>query len=252
MFVPEFFLKAKLRIAFGSFALVLVATAGCVRTKGRNADCRWPGEVPLSKATPAHLSADAEFAEDLAIRYADVHFGLRTPGWISEESYNAARDGCMSSLFDEVAKQHGVATEKVSTSLGLNRGAVDMAINFPIVLLCLCLASLCGRFIWRKYPVAEHGWIPGAVMASFIGVALALGCTMVGEMWGFTVETYRIGNDHLSYRATRLWWARHEMEAFVVALVVDLVAVGIAGFRSQAGKLARPSRGDAKTLEINM
>jgi hypothetical protein len=197
-------LNSRSHAALGILVLALIAISACVRTKGRNADCRWPGEIPLSKGAPAHLSADAEFAEDLAIRYADTHAGLRTPGWESAEAYNAARDRCAGSLFEEIARQHGVPAERVSASLGSNRGVVDLAINLPFFLLYLCLASWCGRFIWRKYPVAEHGWIPGAVMASFMSVALALGCTMLGETWALLVETYRIGNGH-SIEFWRLW-----------------------------------------------
>jgi hypothetical protein len=132
--------------------LAMIATAGCIRREGRNTDCKWPGENPLRNATPAHLSADAEFAEDLAIRYADLHHGLRTPGWVSGEVYAAARDKCMYLLFDEIARQHGVSTERVAGSLGSNRGMMDLAINVPFGLLRLTMVvaglkgRLCGTF----------------------------------------------------------------------------------------------------------
>ena len=60
---------------------------------------------------------DSEFAEDLAIRYADIHHGLRTPHFVSGEAYDAARDRCLETLFEEIAKTHGVATGAVSNSL---------------------------------------------------------------------------------------------------------------------------------------
>jgi len=79
------------------FATILFSPslAGCARRDGRNADCRWPGEIPAQPSDTRHLSSDAEFAEDLAIRYADTHYGLRTPGYASGEAYGAARDRCM-------------------------------------------------------------------------------------------------------------------------------------------------------------
>jgi hypothetical protein len=57
----------------------VLGASGCLRRDGRNSDCRWPGESSNHPVSARHLSTDAEFAEDLAIRYADVHFGLRTP-----------------------------------------------------------------------------------------------------------------------------------------------------------------------------
>src|SRR5207248_2582014 len=71
------------------FSLTVV---GCVRRNGRNADCKWPAEISGHFADARHLSADAEFAEDLAIRYADTHHGLRTPNYVSREAYAAGRD----------------------------------------------------------------------------------------------------------------------------------------------------------------
>src|SRR5215831_16270288 len=101
--------------------LFTLTAAGCVRREGRNSDCRWPGETPAHSADARHLSGDAEFAEDLAIRYADTHFGLRTPGYVSGEEYDAARDRCMASLCDRIATAHGVSVETVAIALGRNR-----------------------------------------------------------------------------------------------------------------------------------
>src|SRR6266516_7968208 len=52
--------------------VLLLGAGGCVRRDGRNSDCKWPAETVHHAATARHLSADAEFAEDLAIRYADT------------------------------------------------------------------------------------------------------------------------------------------------------------------------------------
>ena len=104
-----------------ALGLLLCAT-GCVRRDGRNSDCRWPVESGGGPAGARHLSADAEFAEDLAIRYADTHHGLRTPYYVSGEAYAAARDQCMGALFAEIAKEHHISLELVYGSLGRNRG----------------------------------------------------------------------------------------------------------------------------------
>jgi hypothetical protein len=89
-----------------------------------NSDCRWPGENPRQAASPSHLSADAEFAEELAIRYADTHHGLRTANYVSGKVYDSKRDLCMNALFCQIAVQHGVPVEQVSSALGRNRARI--------------------------------------------------------------------------------------------------------------------------------
>jgi hypothetical protein len=220
------------RSFLGIVVLVLATGSGCVRRDGRNADCRWPGETPRQAASPSHLSADAEFAEDLAIRYADRHHGLRTPNYVSGNVYDSERDRCMNSLFAQIAGQHGIPVEQVSSALGRNRARIDAAETLPFGVFYLLATWFGVQLIWRKYPPAEHGWIPGVVIGSFVALMMAGGCVMVGEMWSWFAETYRIGNDHLSYRAGRFWWARHRFELFVSALGVFCLAAGLAAYRS--------------------
>jgi hypothetical protein len=210
--------------AFPATILFSLSIAGCVRRDGRNADCRWPGEIPVHSADPRHLSADAEFAEDLAIRYADTHYGLRTPNYVSGEVYDAARNQCMGLLFERIAKEHGVPVGLVSDALGRNRADIDFAVNLPFWLL-YCLAAIAVvRLLWSKYPPAEHGWIPGVTMALFLSLVMAALGTMLGEMWSWLAEAYRIGNDHMSYRVPRLWCVQHRTELFAGAVIVFWLA----------------------------
>jgi len=202
-------------------AFVLLACgSGCIRRDGRNSDCRWPGEAGSHPPTSRHLSADAELAEDLAIRYADTHYGLRTPYYVSGEVYGAARERCMAELFDEVAKQHGVSVQAVSASLGRNRVLIDLAVSLPFVLFYCVAAVAATRMVWRRYAPTDHGWITPGIMVVFVSLIFAIGGTMLGEIWAGFIETYRIGNDHLSYRAFRLLWSRHQAALFVVILIL--------------------------------
>jgi hypothetical protein len=202
--------------------VVVLGAGGCVRRDGRNSDCRWPGEGSDHPVSARHLSADAEFAEELAIRYADVHFGRRTPN--ASENYPAERDQCMARLFAEIGKEHGVPVEQVAAALGQNRGYIDLAEILPFELLYVLAAILSARMIWRRYAPAEDGWAPGIAMALFVSVALAAGGTLHGEMWNWSVETHRIGNNHMSYRADRLFFARHRLELFVAAFMIFWLA----------------------------
>ncbi len=203
--------------------LVFFCAAGCVRREGRNSDCKWPPERAARAATTRHLSEDAEFAEDLAIRYSDMHHGLRTPYFVSGEDYASNRDRCMAELFGEIAKQHNVPIERVYGSLGQNRAYVDLAINLPFALLYCLVAAVVARAVWRRYPPAESGWLPGATMILFLSLSFSVAFIMVGDIWARIAETYRVGNDHMSYRADRLLWARHLTALFWAAFVTFLL-----------------------------
>ena len=207
--------------------MVVLCAAGCVRRDGRNSDCRWPGEAYERSAGPWHLSEDAEFAEDLAIRYADVHHGLRTPNYVSAEDYNAARDGCVATLFEQVAKEHAIPVERVYSSLGHNRPYYDLAAVLPFAVLYSFLAAASARLTWRRYSPAE-GWIPCVVMMSLLSLGFAIAGTMLGEVWSWLVEGYRVGNPHMSYRAQRLIWSRHPTAVLGGGLVLFWVAALVA------------------------
>ncbi|MGH9657151.1 MAG: hypothetical protein ACRD96_01335 [Bryobacteraceae bacterium] len=223
--------RAKARRMAG--LVLLLCASGCIRRDGRNSDCRWPAESIPHPADARHLSADAEFAEDLAIRYADTHHGLRTPGWVSGEAYGAARDRCMATLFEQIAKTHGVPAANVASALGQNRARIDLAVNLPFGVLYCFLAAVAARWIWRRYPRGEHGWIPGFVMTLFLSLAAGAGSTMLGQMWGWLVETIRIGNGHMSYRAQRLWWNRNATVLFAGAVLVFWAAAAVAVLRQR-------------------
>lgn len=215
---------AKTRTPWVLSALLLLLLAGCacVRRDGRNASCTWPEEDPIHSVGARHLSADAEFAEDLAIRYADTHYGRHSPN--PSEEYGTKRDECMAMLFAEIAKQHGVPLEQVSTSLGHNRAYIDAAIYLPFALLYCIATAMLAPMIWRRYPPIDDDWTPGVVMTVFLSVAVGAGCILCGEQWGWVAETYRIGNKHMSYRADRIWWGNHRVALFCGAVVVFWLA----------------------------
>ncbi len=146
--------------------LFILGAGGCVRRDGRSSDCRWPGETPKHPISARHLSADAEFAEDLAIRYADAHFGLRSPN--PSENYGAERDGCMERLFEEIGKEHRIPPQVVSGSLGRNLAYIEIAEVLPFALLYGFTVIVAARMILRRYAPAEDGWAPGITMALFV------------------------------------------------------------------------------------
>lgn len=147
----------------------------------------------------------------------------------------------MVSLFEQVAKEHGVPVGLVSGALGRNRAHIDLAESLPLVLLYCFAAAAAARLIWRKYPPAESGWIPGATMALFLSPAIAAGSTLLGEVLYGLAETYRVGNGHMSYRGQRLWWVGHRAELFACALAAFWLAVAAAARRMRS---TEPSSAD--------
>jgi hypothetical protein len=217
-------LRFVLLVVLAVASLIVLGLAGGVRRDGRNSDCQWPGESATHRASAWHLSEDAEFAEDLAIRYADVHHGLRTPYFVSGGAYTAARDSCMATLFAQIAREHGIPVQDVYSSLGRNRVSIDLIGILPFVLVyCFAVAAVT-RVIWRRYPPVEDGWIPGIVMFLLLSFAFAVGGVMLGEVWSWIVERYRVGNPHMSYRAQRLIWSRHPTALFTGAMVIFWLA----------------------------
>ena len=79
------------------------------------------------------------------------------------------------------------------------------------------------------------------VMMVMVSLAFAVGGVMLGEMWSWAVEGYRVGNSHMSYRAERLIWSRHRGALFVRALVLFWVVAGGVGRRMGAGASYRQS-----------
>jgi hypothetical protein len=145
----------------------------------------------------------------------------------------------MAKLFEEIAKEHGVPVEQVSTSLGRNRAYIDVAEILPIALLYCLAAVIITRMNWRRYAPDEYGWPPGITMILFVSLAIAAGSTMLGELWIWIVEGFRIGNEHMSYRSNRLLWARYRFHLFIGALMIFWLAAINAAHRL---RLKRSSR----------
>lgn len=211
---------------------MLACLYACSRHTSTNSDCTWPTEnsrkqLNLNKSSDRqHLSDDAEFAEDLAIRYADVARGLHTKNFEGIAEYNQARNTCMASLFRMVGGVHGVSEEDVQRSLGHRRVSFDLAVFFSFALLYGWGASLLSRWLCGIYGSSEAKLLV-IIMTVLVSLLAGIAGVMLGELWSWIWETYRIGNQHMSYRATRIPWTHHRGGVFLVGTGVFLLIAGL-------------------------
>jgi hypothetical protein len=224
--------------------LTLLWLTGCTRQNARPAACEWPPESDRSKpATPRHLASDALRAEDIAIRYADTHFGQRWGHFQGFRAYVEARDRCMAALFEKVAQNHGVTPEQVNEALTHRPLDFDLAVILSFAVLYAFVSHQVARRICRRFPLDEGrtGAVLITAVASFL---IAFGGMLAGEEWSVAAETYRIGNDHLSYRALRVPWALHR-EAFFLAGVALFCLIAALHYR-RAQEQPEPTASDTQ------
>ena len=204
----------------------------CAHHPAPNSNCKWPNEVHAKalnlkqSSDRQHLSDDAEFAEDLAIRYADScckNFDGTSAG-------ADARDTCMADLFRVIANTHKVSPDEVRRALGHRRLSFDLAVILSFAIVYGCGASVCVRWIFRTYRARED--LTTMVIMTTIGSLLtSVAGVILGEVWSGILESLRIRNGHMSYRAARIPWTQHHLELFVAGVVVFLL---IAAFHRRA------------------
>jgi len=206
--------------------LLLIATitlVGCARPGDHpvSQNCVWSEQdthsLDLTKLSDRrHLRFDAATAEDMSIRWADTHFSHR-PEWDRKQGE------CMQTLFQGIAKDHGIDVAVVYQS-GVERDPfVDAAVIFSFGILYVFVAYIVtGRIHRRFYGEDSSYWIMTFTMA--IGVSLV--AVMVGILGSIVIETLRLNSVHLSYRMNRIPFRQHWAMLFVCGLVIfGLVAL---------------------------
>ncbi len=207
-----------------SCIVVLACLTACSQHPPPNSNCQWPNETNAKALKPGqntdrqHLSDDAEFAEDLAIRYSDScckNFDGSSEG-------ARARDTCMAALFHVIASVHNVSPDDVRRSLTHRRVSFDLAVILSFAVLYGCGASLLVRWLYRIYGAGEELTTVVIMTAVASAIASTVG-VMFGEVWSGILEALRIGNGHMSYRATRIPWTQHRLGLFIGGIVVFLL-----------------------------
>ncbi len=207
-----------------SLLVGLACLTACAQHPPPNSNCQWPNEAHgkalnlKENSDRQHLSDDAEFAEDLAIRYADSCCKNLDGTFAGAD----ARDTCMVHLFRVIASTHKVSPDEVRRSLGRRRTSFDLAVILSFAVLYGCGARLCVRSIFRTYGARED-LTTMLIMTTVGSLVTSTAGVMLGEVWSGILESLRIGNGHMSYRGTRIPWAQHHLGLFVAGVAIFLL-----------------------------
>ena len=210
------FKPAKCIVPLAMLVISSMSLTGCVRRVGRNSNCEWPVE-PGAKALhlddskdARHLSSDLEFAEDLAVRYVDAHFGPRSGNYESRQVASQAMNSCMVKLGQSISESHNVPANALKDFFGRRNYVADFAINLPFFLLYWLISAVLAKKLLRSYPPHEGMVLVLAILA-LTSLAFGVAGMLLGQLWSIVAENLRVGTGHLSYRVGRLPSERHRM-----------------------------------------
>jgi len=226
--------SARLATFIGTVGLTALALGDCVGRTRQSRRCEWPTETPrrldlAQSADRVHLRKDAESAETIAIHYADVSPARRK----GRQEYDQARDECMASLFDAVARTHGLDIGLVRGYTAVRNELYDAIVLLSFTVLYAFIAhTLAGRLA-RRFRADERNVV--ALAAIGLSFSSALVAMMVFPIWTETAESFRLGSWHLSYRAERLPWRHHTVLLFTGCVGLFLL-ISLVRFRRSLGR----------------
>jgi hypothetical protein len=203
--------------------IALTTLTGCARPGDHpvSSNCVWSEDnnraLDLKTLSDQrHLRFDAVTAEDMAIRWADQHFGH-----LPEYDLECAQ--CMETLFQGVAQHHGVDVAVVR-QYSLDRDDVaDAAVILSFAILYVLAAYILTGHILRQFPPGESGF---RIMTLAMAIGVSLVGVLVGSLWSIVIETFRLNSVHLSYRMNRIPFRHHWAMLFVCCFIVfGLVAL---------------------------
>jgi hypothetical protein len=203
-----------------------VTCPGCVDRSRVNSVCEWTGDAafPLDLQNPAHrqhLVADAQLAEELAIRRADAEhqrlYGSYGHGGLID--HGRLRNECMAQLVTRIERDHGVTPGQVA----LAREQRDWRFDLAVVLLflpCFCFGATTVYLALRRR-FSSTGYVE-LVATLLTGVVVSLLGLGAGQLWSAVWETIRVGNGHMSLfrSASYTVWTEHHAGALFICGVL--------------------------------
>ena len=219
-----------------------LATVGCINRPGMNLDCQWPTEPPRpldlrSAEHLRHLAADIEVSDELVVRYRDEKGGRRPKALLgiqvrtrmSRLSPAEHASACRARMTDAIVATHRVTASQVAdvTQRLADRGA-DLPVTLPVLLLYGFVARVGVRAIRSRF--ADEARAVQLVAVFLVSVAIATAVVVAGGLWSGVSEIVRVGNEHLSFRASRIAWPGR-VPIWFLATMIGFWALGAAALR---------------------
>jgi len=206
--------------------------SGCLDRSRLNASCAWIGDTTSAALDVAitadrrHLANDVRIAGENATRYRDsvkVYAGFAAAGRRDVE--------CLDRLYATIGAQHGVRRGDIDAAAGMRDIPLDVAlVYFPIGALFLFVSlRLCRRHFRRMPPPGERWTV--LVGVAWLGLAASAVATAVAYLYSWNVDTVRLRDFHISFRASYLPIGRHPWLSFLAALTLFAVA-GVSEYRA--------------------
>jgi hypothetical protein len=224
-----------------AWLLVLVAVSGCLDRRRVNVTCEWTGDsvFPIDSQNPGqrqHLVADAQLAEEVAIRYADREhlrrFGTEAHGGLIDQG--RLRQQCMSRMVDAIRRNHQVTAEQVQVARGQRNQALDLAAGLTFLPIYAFGSFLVCGWLRRRFSLdGPTVWLVATGLASTVASVVGL---QAGQLWSSVWEVGRVGNGHISaFRmATNNRWSQHHVGTLFLAGVVLFWIVALLRYRRAA------------------
>jgi outer membrane murein-binding lipoprotein Lpp len=221
--------------------------SGCLDPSRLNTSCEWVGDTTSAALDMAiagdrrHLANDVRIAGENATRYRDsvkVRFGFAAAGSLDVE--------CLDRLYTTIGAQHGVRRADLDAAAFMRDVPLDVALTyFPIGAAFLFVSlRMCRRFFRRVPPPGERWTV--VVRVVWLGLVASAVATAVAHLYSWQVDTVRLRDFHINFRAAYLPIAQHPWLSFLAALTVFAVA-SLYEYRAALKRPAEQSR--ARSLE---
>lgn len=221
-----------------SIAAIAITTLGGLWTLGGihavppsrlHLDCSAAADDPrpLSPSTLIdrwHLRNDVETAEGIGVRFGDSKRKA-----LGRDGEHLSQRACTDKLLAAVAGRHNLNFAEVVQLRGKRPVGVDVGVLMVFsVFFVTGVQRVCGVLVDRVSRASVWHWVAGVMAAVAAGSVAVGGLTMLG----LAVETVRLWDFHMSYRAGRLPWEQHRSLVFVFSFMVFWIALGAVAYRS--------------------
>ena len=208
---------------------------GCLDRTRINKSCQWTGDnaFAIDRQNPAqrkHLVADAQLAEDLAIRSADAEFnrlyGYEAHGGLIDHG-RVVRE-CMARLVAAIEQNHAVTMDQVASARGERDVQFDTAAALSFVPVFVFGATVACRGVQRRF--ASDRRAVRLVATGLASIAASVLTYQLGHLWLGVWETVRVRNGHISAFRAATWnsWPQHHSVALFIGAIGAFWVVALA------------------------